>query len=1003
VTLLARRREEEEKPEERRSVVARPPQPRPSFLHLQSAIGNRAASDFLAHELLVPAVPVVPGVPAVPFLIPDGAVPAPGQIPRAGFLAALREAVRQAAEEGLAGSGHTARGCPWIEHYFRFYERQSAGRIEADLLRYVPAARDAASAEELLAAAAGHVRASVRRWAATGELTGVPRGLPGAGLVGALARELAAVQAELGEGRPLDGAVRARMEQALETPLGDVRLHTDETAARLARRQGAPAFAVGRHVAFDQGEYRPGTLAGDALLAHELAHVSQQEGAEREAAGSPALERDADSAAAGAVARLWSRGRPLPTGLPRSGKPRLRSGLALQRCTPNSDRWFLPYQQRFNELWNQEPYKSKPTAFDPGLSSKGPRTERSRAIFERLYLEDAELREAYDENKGGLRERIDTYTGPEGLNLINSPRLRALEQVFSRYSPPVSGRTYDRFKQEVATAAGALDDADRQAINLSNEWARQINLYVRGADRRREILGLLNPPVAPSSAPAPAGTPEEQLTQEQKVRRFFDRWGAALSFRRGFEDPVFIPGVEDEVRYEGHGQLFQVLSFSGIANPGQVLYVRVRVSRGSTEIASPAAQLFPAGQRNMPPIVIPIREPATVPATGDVLTVVVELLESDLKTVRGTPKHFDVPVKPEIALTRAAVEAIAKSDDDYLNDTTKAGLLGKMRAQGGLPANVAENVSLHHITLRALTQRHDSGAYVEAELHRPDPGKLGYFVGTDYSKSFVDVPGIAFQIPKYGPRFIAANRTPQPRAPSTKRSDEELSKTLVHEAVHALDVRPDSDTSLERYKTEFRAYWMEGDFGPPLEGTCAKPAAKCTDLLRSCLDTNYCAELPPPGPKTPRSRRIFNHLYGSATYTFVRESYDENVNGFRQAVDQYVIPDGIDLIASLRLDELRTLISEWSQRQALRRAHERAGGPPLAEPAFPFPDPGFAGFRARVRAYLYEEGQAPPHGRLNDDEKRQVRGNRSWRDLVEREIPDTDQQRQIKQDLGIPS
>ncbi|MFL6260724.1 MAG: DUF4157 domain-containing protein [Thermoanaerobaculia bacterium] len=993
MTLLARRREEEEKPEpERRSVAMRPPQPRPSFLHLQSAIGNRATGDLLARELGSDKGPkglqgqqgqeeawllrmlLVPGVPVRPFLIPDGAVPAPGQRTRNEFLAAMRDAAREAAEEGLAGTGHTARGCPWIEHYFRFYERQSAERIEADLLHYVPAARGVASADELLAAAAGHVRASVRRWAATGELTGVPRGLPGAGLVGALARELAAVQAQLGEGRPLESAVRGRMEQALGTPLGDVRLHTDPAAARLARSQDAPAFAVGRHVAFDQGEYRPGTPAGDALLAHELAHVAQQEGAEREAvgSGSRALEHDADGAAAGAVARLWARGRPLPAGLPRPAQPRLRSGLALQRCTPNSDRWFLPYQQRFNELWNQEPYKSKSAAFDPGLSNKGPRTERSRAIFERLYLEDAELREAYDGDKGGLRERIDTYTGPEGLNLINSPRLRALEQVFSRFHPPVSGRTYDRFKQEVATAAGALDEADRQAINVSNEWARQINRYVRGADQRREIQRLINPPVAPSEAPAAEGTPEDQLTQEQKIRRFFDRWRANLQFKRGLNEPFFFPATE--VRYEGHGQLFRVHSSSAIANPGQVLYVRVRVSRGSTEIASPAPQLFPAGQSRMPPVIIPVREPATVPAEGDALVFVVELLEGDLTTVRGTPQRFEVTVQAEVALTQAAAEAVARADDTYMNDASPAGLLGRMRAQGGIPANVAQGITLRYLTFHALTERHDSGAYVERQLHHPDPAQVGYFVGPDYSKSFVEVPADAFSLHDFGPRFIVVNRTPDLRAPQVKRPEDTIIQLLVHEAVHAYDVRPNEDTPLERYKTEFRAYWMDGHLGPPLQGTCPTPPARCTDLGGSCLDTSFCAELPPPGPKTPRSRSIFNHLYGSPTYTFVRENYDENVHGFRQAVDQYVIPDGINLIASIWLSQLREIIAMYDGRD-------------------------FDSLREKV---LYWAAP-PPQGRLNDEERAQVRGDRAWRDLVERHVRDTDQQRRIKRDLGIPS
>ncbi|MDQ4048465.1 MAG: DUF4157 domain-containing protein, partial [Actinomycetota bacterium] len=39
------------------------------------------------------------------------------------------------------------------------------------------------------------------------------------------------------------------------------------------------AFTVGSDVFFAAGEYRPGTPAGDELIAHELTHVVQQRGA----------------------------------------------------------------------------------------------------------------------------------------------------------------------------------------------------------------------------------------------------------------------------------------------------------------------------------------------------------------------------------------------------------------------------------------------------------------------------------------------------------------------------------------------------------------------------------------------------------------------------------------------------------------------------------------------------------------------------------------------------
>jgi uncharacterized protein DUF4157 len=56
-----------------------------------------------------------------------------------------------------------------------------------------------------------------------------------------------------------------------------VRVHTGQSAIESVNAVGAVAFAVGRHVVFGNGRYAPGSAAGRALLAHELAHVVQQE------------------------------------------------------------------------------------------------------------------------------------------------------------------------------------------------------------------------------------------------------------------------------------------------------------------------------------------------------------------------------------------------------------------------------------------------------------------------------------------------------------------------------------------------------------------------------------------------------------------------------------------------------------------------------------------------------------------------------------------------------
>jgi len=67
------------------------------------------------------------------------------------------------------------------------------------------------------------------------------------------------------------------MERAFGTDFARVRLHTDAQADWVSRVLGARAFTTGQEIFFRRGEYRPGALAGQRLLAHELTHVAQQE------------------------------------------------------------------------------------------------------------------------------------------------------------------------------------------------------------------------------------------------------------------------------------------------------------------------------------------------------------------------------------------------------------------------------------------------------------------------------------------------------------------------------------------------------------------------------------------------------------------------------------------------------------------------------------------------------------------------------------------------------
>jgi hypothetical protein len=79
-----------------------------------------------------------------------------------------------------------------------------------------------------------------------------------------------------GSGRPLSAEDRAFFEPRLGASLADVRIHDDALAAKSADGISAAAYTVRNHVV--SPAYPSNSEAGRYLLAHELAHVTQQEG-----------------------------------------------------------------------------------------------------------------------------------------------------------------------------------------------------------------------------------------------------------------------------------------------------------------------------------------------------------------------------------------------------------------------------------------------------------------------------------------------------------------------------------------------------------------------------------------------------------------------------------------------------------------------------------------------------------------------------------------------------
>ena len=79
-------------------------------------------------------------------------------------------------------------------------------------------------------------------------------------------------------GSPLEPALRRDMEQRFGHDLSRVRVHAGGAAEQSARDVDAQAYTAGHDIVFGAGRFTLDTHRGRRLLAHELAHVVQQQG-----------------------------------------------------------------------------------------------------------------------------------------------------------------------------------------------------------------------------------------------------------------------------------------------------------------------------------------------------------------------------------------------------------------------------------------------------------------------------------------------------------------------------------------------------------------------------------------------------------------------------------------------------------------------------------------------------------------------------------------------------
>jgi hypothetical protein len=114
-----------------------------------------------------------------------------------------------------------------------------------------------------------------------------------------------------GSGNLISDQARAFFEPRMQFDFSNVKVHTDNEAARMNQELRSRAFTYGRDIYFGVGQYNPQSIEGKRLLAHELTHVVQQRGKEsNKAAGNTTMATVQQVLPPRLVARSWTGPRP---------------------------------------------------------------------------------------------------------------------------------------------------------------------------------------------------------------------------------------------------------------------------------------------------------------------------------------------------------------------------------------------------------------------------------------------------------------------------------------------------------------------------------------------------------------------------------------------------------------------------------------------------------------------------------------------------------------------
>ena len=417
----------------------------------------------------------------------------------------------------------------------------------------------------------------------------------------------------------------------------------------------------------------------------------------------------------------------------------------------------------------------------------------------------------------------------------------------------------------------------------------------------------------------------------------------------GTEQQFFPKGTAGPINFYG-GQL-TIAAWTNLsgANPRLPVHALSTITRNGTAVpgVATARTPFPQDVTHARIAQVAIIEPAAPPVAAETVVVNTDYFIGPAAATRFHHETETFTLGPSPSLGAGAEAGVLTADNAWIMSTLiphmqRPAAPSHHKAFANLVAAAPPRLRLESMILRA-----DSAAEVRRQSRDPRTAAAWYLGSTARTTILGGQSAAGVHDPNLSHDHVFIVRTTNPATGAKNTNLDEMAEFAAHEGIHAADTHIGA-APWDDYQREFRAYWLGG--------------------TGAGQDTGQMDSQPPNGPRSERANTIFRHLYGNPLYPTVKPSYDADTDGFKQKVDAYFHPDGVNLTLSATLFDLQREVESYTGT-------------------------GFAAKRTAIQT---------KYAACTLADKTEVRTQNAWRRLVETKFTNATQRTNIMTELHIP-